>query len=81
MGRRKTRKIVVKPKPKLPTIFTCPACGKKAVRVEISRVNNVAKVKCGNCGLEKEFKAHPLMEPIDAYGEFVDAYASMENEE
>ncbi|MHA1238151.1 MAG: transcription elongation factor [Candidatus Odinarchaeia archaeon] len=78
MGRRKTKKVTVRPKPRLPTVFSCPACGKKAVRVEISRVNKIAKVKCGNCGLEKEFEAHPLMDAVDAYGEFVDAYASSE---
>ncbi|MHA1409458.1 MAG: hypothetical protein ACTSQY_03900 [Candidatus Odinarchaeia archaeon] len=74
MGRRKTKKVVVKPKPKLPTIFVCPACGKKAVKVEISKTQNIADIRCGNCKLELEIPSHSLMEPVDAYGDFVDAF-------
>ena len=74
MGRRKTKKIVTRPKPKIPNIFTCPSCGKKAVKVEISKAEKTASVKCGNCKMELTIPAHDLMEPVDAYGEFVDAF-------
>ncbi|MHA1753932.1 MAG: hypothetical protein ACTSYR_00205 [Candidatus Odinarchaeia archaeon] len=74
MGRRKTKKIITRPKPKLPSIFICPACGKKAVRVEISQTQKIAEVRCGNCKLEISIPAHDLMESVDAYGDFVDAF-------
>jgi transcription elongation factor Elf1 len=74
MGRRKTKKIVTRPKPKLPSIFICPSCGKKAVKVEISQSQNIAEIKCGSCKLELEIPSHSLMEPVDAYGEYVDAF-------
>ena len=74
MGRRKTKKIVVRPKPKLPSIFTCPSCGKKAVKVEISQAQKIAQIRCGNCKLELEIPSHDLMEPVDAYGDYVDAF-------
>ncbi len=78
MGRRKTKKIVVRPKPKVPTVFNCPACGKKAVKVEISKTEKTATVKCGACKMELTIPAHALMEPVDAYGEFVDAFKRAE---
>lgn len=73
MGRRKTKKIIVRPKPKIPTVFVCPACGRRAVKVEISQTEKKAEIKCGACKTELTIDSHALMEPVDAYGEFVDA--------
>ncbi|MEM2109088.1 MAG: transcription elongation factor 1 family protein [Candidatus Odinarchaeota archaeon] len=78
MGRRKTKKIVVRPKPKIPAVFVCPACGKKAVKVDISKTEKIAEVKCGACKMELVIPSHALMEPVDAYGEFVDAFKRAE---
>ncbi|MFX0096661.1 MAG: hypothetical protein ACFE7E_02750 [Candidatus Hodarchaeota archaeon] len=69
MGRRRRKKIVTRPKPKIPSIFACPACGKQAVRVEMFKVQGVADIRCSNCGLEEKSPIHDLSEPVDVYGD------------
>ena len=72
-GRRKKRKQqLLRPKPKIPSTFECPRCGKVAITVEIK--NGIAKIKCGNCGLEDQFEVPPIFDAANAYGKFIDRY-------
>ncbi|MHA1594985.1 MAG: transcription elongation factor [Candidatus Baldrarchaeia archaeon] len=77
MGRRRRRrKILRRPKPKIPSIFECPACGVQAVVIEMKPKEGIAIVKCGNCGLGDTISINPSTEPVDVYAEFVDKYHS-----
>jgi len=73
MGRRR-RKVIRIPKKKLPRIFTCPSCGKQAVRVEISKEHTHAVVRCGSCGITDEFDIKPVFKEVDAYCLFIDRF-------
>ena len=33
-----------------------------------------AIIRCGVCGLEEEFPATAITEPVDVYGDLIDAY-------
>lgn len=60
------------PKKRLPKFFSCPICGKEAVRVEIFRNEEKAIVSCGNCGAREEFPIKHALGEIDVYCMFTD---------
>lgn len=60
------------PKKRLPKFFSCPVCGKEAVRVEMLRDLGRAIVSCGSCGIRKEFQAKQVLTEIDVYCMFTD---------
>lgn len=76
--RRKTRKLIVRPKRRLPTIFQCPYCGSVAVNVVVNKKDNLVKVVCGVCGLEAVFERTNGLLPVDYYNKFVDKYLAGE---
>lgn len=55
MGRRRRTKVQTRPKPKIPDIFDCPICSKKAVAVVFNKDQNVFDIECTNCGKNYRF--------------------------
>ncbi len=75
MGRRrKRRKIIRRVIRRIPSVFECPNCGRRAVTVEIDKKDSKAVVRCGECELKAEFKYSPVYKPVDFYNMFVDAF-------
>ncbi|MHA1651903.1 MAG: hypothetical protein ACTSYB_17055 [Candidatus Helarchaeota archaeon] len=63
MGRRRRTKIRTRPRPKLPNIFDCPLCSKKAVAITFNKDQNVFDIRCTNCG-KKYHYTNPTRLPI-----------------
>ncbi len=75
MGRRKRRrKVVLKPKRKLPTVFQCPSCGYNSVSVSIRKKDKLVLVKCSVCGLHLTFDYNPYLVEVDYYSKFLDSF-------
>jgi len=74
MGRRRRKMIARTRQPLIPDVFQCPACGTKAIKIQIDRKVNTASVKCGTCKISEDIDVNPLMEPVDVFGKFVDRY-------
>ncbi len=75
MGRRrKRRKRIVRRRKVIPKVFTCPNCGQRTVRVSVLKNKNTVLVKCGLCGLSKEFEQVAIFSSVDYYSRFVDEF-------
>jgi transcription elongation factor Elf1 len=73
MGRRR-RRVVKIVKKRLPTVFTCPACGEESVKVVMKSGSGVAIIQCGSCRIKEELTVPPRSGPIDVYCMFTDKY-------
>jgi len=72
MGRRRRRKIrkkIIKPPPK---VFTCPVCNEEAVAVYHEDGSDYAEVICSNCKAHARVRWLPSYMAVDAYAEFYD---------
>lgn len=76
LGRRRRRKLIRVYRKRIPKIFVCPLCGKRAITVRMRRSIGVAYVTCGVCGASGEVRIPKGMSPVDAYCEWYDKAAS-----
>jgi transcription elongation factor Elf1 len=75
MGRRR-RKVIKRVSKRIPTLFTCPSCGNRSIKINLDRDRQEATVRCGRCGISDKLSAGKLTEQVDVYGEFIDRYYS-----
>lgn len=81
MGRRRRRrKIVLRPKRKLPEVFQCPRCGYNTVGVTSNREAGTVTVRCSYCGLRYSFGLNPYLHPVDYYSRFLDRFEEEQGE-
>ena len=73
MGRRR-RRVVKIVKKRLPTVFTCPACGEESVKVVMKSGSGIAIIQCGSCRIKEELTVPRRSGPIDVYCMFTDKY-------
>ncbi|KAJ2391181.1 hypothetical protein GGI23_005468 [Coemansia sp. RSA 2559] len=75
MGKRKSsRKVVKKERPKLETVFPCLFCNhEKTIQVAMDKEHKVGNLKCKICGATYQAAINHLSEPVDVYGEWIDA--------
>ncbi|KAJ2762894.1 hypothetical protein H4S06_000400 [Coemansia sp. BCRC 34490] len=75
MGKRKSsRKVVKKERPKLETVFPCLFCNhEKTIQVSMDKENRVGNLRCKICGASYQAAIHHLSQPVDVYGEWIDA--------
>ncbi len=74
MGRKYKKKLPRRPPKRIPKVFQCPHCGRRAVRVEINKKEGKAHISCGNCKIGVEIDIPAVFDAVDAYGKFVDMY-------
>lgn len=46
----------------------------KVEKIDRDEENGFAIIKCATCLLEERFHAGPLTEPVDVYGDLIDAF-------
>ncbi|MHA1342151.1 MAG: hypothetical protein ACTSO2_19445 [Promethearchaeota archaeon] len=73
MGRRKRKKQTYRRVRKLPKTFHCPECN-QPIDITLDKVKMKYIVRCTRCNMVYEFDATNSMEPVDAYGLFIDEY-------
>lgn len=73
MGRRR-RRVVKIIKKKLPSIFTCPACGEESVKVIMKSGSGKAVIQCGSCKIKEELAVPRRSSVVDVYCIFTDKY-------
>jgi len=76
LGRRRRRKIVRVLRRRIPKIFVCPVCGKRAVTVSISKETGIAHIACGSCGVSGDVQVSEGMTSVDAYCTWYDEVIS-----
>ncbi|KHJ45041.1 putative zinc binding domain DUF701 [Trichuris suis] len=77
MGRRKVKRKLTqafKNIQPLDTLFDCPFCNhEKTCEVTMDREHSIAMIKCRICLEEFQTGINYLSEPIDVYGDWIDA--------
>lgn len=63
MGRRRRTKVQRRPRLKLPNIFDCPLCSKKAVSITFNKAPNSFDIRCKNCGKKYHYN-NPTRIPV-----------------
>jgi len=56
------------------TRFSCPNCSGRMRVTKIDKEKGFAIIRCENCGLQEKFLTTQLSEPVDVYGDLIDAY-------
>ena len=75
MGKKKSSAPVAKrPKLKVDTVFSCPACNKAdSVTCEMDFNRKLGTVTCKNCKASYASDITQISEPIDVYSDWIDA--------
>ena len=63
MGRRRRTKVARRPRPKLPNIFDCPICSKKALSITFQKDPTSFDIRCSNCGKKYHYN-NPTRIPV-----------------
>jgi len=75
MGRRKTRRKVIKKKidNKLPNTFKCPFCShESSVECSIDKAKEIGRITCRICDVNYTTEINELTAAIDVYSEWID---------